>query len=101
MGIFFFHHFRVSYSGLGQPPDTKAIRPFSDHVIQSFGSSRLTRASDWPRLQLASDYDFWCAQTKALLVDLSPPDRDAIRGRTARRVYGLDADETGSYADPL
>jgi L-fuconolactonase len=47
--------------------------------------------SDWPVLNLASDYDGWVAASRALLAGLGPADQADVLGHTARRFYGLEA----------
>jgi L-fuconolactonase len=46
-------------------------------------------ASDWPPLDLASDYGTWAAICAELLAHLSAQERAAIFAGTARRVYRL------------
>lgn len=66
-----------------------ALRPYVEHVFESFGASRVLWGSDWPVVTLAASYEAWCNATDALLTELSPADREAIRDRNARRFYGL------------
>jgi L-fuconolactonase len=62
------------------------ILPYARHVLSSFGSDRLMYGSDWPVCTLAASYD----QVFALAVEaLSPGDRAAVLGGTARSVYRL------------
>ncbi|MCY3876377.1 MAG: amidohydrolase family protein [Rhodobacteraceae bacterium] len=75
------------------PPGATAdvIRSYSDTVLDQFGPDRIMWASDWPSLDLASSYDSWRQVCRELLKDISHDDRAAIYGRTATRVYRLDA----------
>lgn len=66
------------------------LRPYVEHLVQCFGPQRLMWGSDWPVLNLATDYAQWLALTNALLADLDNADREAILGGTAARFYGLD-----------
>jgi len=65
------------------------IRPYADHVLTAFGPDRVMWASDWPPLDLASDYGTWKRVADALFAGLSPVGRAQILGGTASRVYQL------------
>ena len=66
------------------------IRPYTAHVLDVFGAERVMWASDWPPLDLASDYATWKRLADALLVDLSAAEGAAVFGGTAHRIYGLE-----------
>jgi len=70
--------------------DVERLRPYVDHLVASFGPQRLIWGSDWPVLNLASDYAGWIAASKALLAGLDDADRAAVFGLNARRFYRLD-----------
>jgi L-fuconolactonase len=63
------------------------LRPYAAHVLACFGPDRVLWGSDWPVVDLAGGYDAWWQATEALLADLPPPDKAAILGGNARRVY--------------
>jgi L-fuconolactonase len=63
------------------------IAPYAHHVLKFFGPDRILWGSDWPVLNLASDYAQWLAVSKQLLKSLSPDDQAAIMGGNAARVY--------------
>ena len=65
------------------------LRPYADHVIGAFGPDRLIWASDWPPLELASDYATWRRVSLALLAGLWPHEQAAVLGRNAERIYRL------------
>lgn len=67
--------------------DAERLRPYSDHLIASFGPSRLMFGSDWPVCTLAASYPEWLATAEVLCGGLSPENRAAIFGGTAQRVY--------------
>jgi L-fuconolactonase len=69
--------------------DVGRLRPYVDHLVASFGAQRLIWGSDWPVLNLASDYAGWIAASKALLDGLDEADRAAVFGLNARRFYRL------------
>ncbi len=72
-------------------PDWKTddLRPYVDHLLNTFGPSRLIWGSDWPVCTLASTYDRWVDTTDALLGALTTAERDAILGGNAARAYTL------------
>lgn len=63
------------------------IRPYAEHVISAFGPQRVMWASDWPPLDLASDYSTWHRHSMAVLETLSPTERAAVLEGTAARIY--------------
>lgn len=65
------------------------LRPYVAHLLTVFGSDHLLWGSDWPLVKLAGGYDAWWQATQALLAPLSEPEREAVLGITAARVYGL------------
>jgi L-fuconolactonase len=75
------------------------IAPYADHVIGTFGADRVLWASDWPPLDLASDYATWARLCDTLLDARAGAERDAILGGTAARIYRLDP-EPGSPLCP-
>ena len=87
-------HVHCKMSGLvteaGAGWDIERLRPYVDHLLACFGPQRLIWGSDWPVLDLASDYAGWIAASNALLAGLAEADRHAIFGRNARRFYRID-----------
>ncbi len=77
----------VTEIGAGRRLET--LRPYADAVLELFGPHRVMWGSDWPVLNLASDYATWCDTTDMLLAGLSPDDRAAVLGGNAVRFYGL------------
>ncbi len=73
------------------PPGAGAdvLRPYSDALIAAFGPERLIWASDWPPLLRAADYATWRRISLELLQTLSPPERNAVLGGSATRIYRL------------
>ena len=69
------------------------IRPYLDIAFDCFGPHRLLAGSDWPVCTVASDY----ARTIALLDDYMAskpiPERDAVMGGNAARLWRLHAGE--------
>ncbi len=62
------------------------IRPYAEHVLTAFGADRVMFGSDWPVCELAATYAAVLALTESLL---SPTERTAVLGATAKRVYRL------------
>ncbi len=67
----------------------ETLRPYFEHLLDCFGAQRLMWGSDWPVVNLAGSYQRWYAATRALLAGLTPQERTAIMGTTARKFYGL------------
>ncbi len=65
------------------------LRPYVDHLLNTFGPSRLIWGSDWPVCTLASSYERWLDTTNLLLSQLSIAERQAIMGGNAARAYNL------------
>jgi L-fuconolactonase len=66
------------------------LRPFSDHVLNIFGPSRVMWGSDWPVCNLASDYNKWHDTAQDLIHGLSDADRQLVFGGTATKFYRLE-----------
>jgi L-fuconolactonase len=64
-----------------------ALAPYVSRVLEAFGTGRVLWGSDWPVLNLAGDYAGWIESTRLLLNGLRQPERDAIMGVNAARVY--------------
>lgn len=65
------------------------LRPWVDHVIQSFGPDRVLWGSDWPVVNLGLGLTDWIDVSHALIADLSMAEQSAIASQTAKRVYRL------------
>lgn len=65
------------------------VRPYADHVLQTFGASRVMWASDWPPLDLASDYATWKIVSDEILGSLTSQARQEVLAYTAMRTYRL------------
>ena len=66
-----------------------SIKPYVDHLLACFGPYRLLWGSDWPVLNLATDYPRWCELTDNLLRGLNEAERAAVLGLNAVRFYRL------------
>lgn len=65
------------------------LYPYVDHLLNTFGPSRLIWGSDWPVCTLASSYERWIDATDELLNALSSIDRSAILGGNAAKAYHI------------
>jgi L-fuconolactonase len=68
-------------------PRAAHLRPYVDIALDSFGPARMMFGSDWPVSTIGAPYGDVVAVARALTSDLSQPERAAILGGTARRVY--------------
>jgi L-fuconolactonase len=84
---------RCKLSGLtaeaGSNWTIETLRPYFDHLLKCFGAQRLMWGSDWPVVNLSGSYQRWYATTVALMAGLTPQERAAVMGGTARKFYGL------------
>ena len=65
------------------------LKPYVDHVIAAFGTSRVMWGSDWPVCRLRGEYGHWRAAAMELTAMLSEAEIAAIYGQTANRFYDL------------
>jgi L-fuconolactonase len=63
------------------------LRPYAEQILAKFGPRRVMFGSDWPVVNLAGGYDRWREAALDLIQDFSIPERAAILGDTAERVY--------------
>ena len=77
----------ITEAGPGWTIET--LRPYFDLLLECFGAERMMWGSDWPVVNLGGSYQRWYAATVALMAGLTPQQRAAIMGGTARRFYGL------------
>lgn len=68
---------------------TDDLRPYVQHLLDTFGPARLIWGSDWPVCMLASSYKRWLDTTDTLLDGLTATERDAVLGGNAARAYHL------------
>lgn len=63
------------------------LSPYIDHVLKVFGPGRVLFGSDWPVLNLQSDYGQWHALLRGALSGASEQDQAAVMSDTARKAY--------------
>ncbi|WP_298958187.1 amidohydrolase family protein [uncultured Roseibium sp.] len=66
------------------------LQPFAQTVLDCFGPDRVMFGSDWPVVNLASDYASWVTTARSLLSNLPERDVNKIMGDTARKFYGIE-----------
>ena len=65
------------------------LRPYVDHVLATFDTSRVLFGGDWPVAKLAGTYPRWLDTARQLVSHVSPAGQDAIFAGNARRAYRL------------
>lgn len=70
-------------------PDDTLLRPYTDHVLATFGPERTMWGSDWPVSRLRCDYADWHAQARRLTDHLPEPDKAKVFGGTAATFYRI------------
>lgn len=73
----------------GYNPNFDILVPYMSHLLNAFGASRLMWGSDWPVLNLATDYSQWVALTEAFLATLTTEQQTQIWSKTAVEFYRL------------
>jgi L-fuconolactonase len=69
--------------------DAEALRPCVDHLLQTFGSGRLMWGSDWPVVDLCSEYTAWLRLASDMFQSLDDGAAAQVFGLTAQRFYRL------------
>ena len=65
------------------------LRPYVEHVIDSFGWDRVVWGSDWPVCTLGGGLLAWVAATHALLSGCGNDEREKLSWRNADRLWEL------------
>jgi L-fuconolactonase len=83
----------VKLSGLltEAPPNwtIDSVRPYVDHLVDTFGPARMMFGSDWPLSTLRADYQDVVAVTEELTAQCSADERAAVFATTALTWYQL------------
>ncbi len=67
----------------------ETIKPYVEHVMNSFGPDRLVWGSDWPVVNLTSALPDWITIFRELISDLGSDEQAAICNGNAQRIYGV------------
>ena len=65
------------------------VRPWVEHIFDSFGPSRIMWGSDWPVIEMATPYQRWYTICQRFLFRYDLPERDEIMCDNAVRFYRL------------
>jgi predicted TIM-barrel fold metal-dependent hydrolase len=65
------------------------LRPFVEHVIESFGWDCVVWGSDWPVCTLTADLGRWVAATRTIIAGESESNQAKLLNGNARRIYRL------------
>ncbi len=65
------------------------LRPYIEHVVESFGIGRVSYGSDWSVVNLAGDYQSWWEAQKSILNELSTDEQIAFYSKNTTNFYGL------------
>ena len=65
------------------------IRPYVDHALDAFGPDRVLFGSDWPVVNLSSDYRGWVATLDEIVSGRSEADKRKLWFENANRFYRL------------
>lgn len=66
-----------------------SLRPYADHIVESFGPDRVMYGSDWPVITRAGTYSQWYDAVNAFLAGYSDDEQRNIMRDNAIRVYRL------------
>jgi L-fuconolactonase len=69
------------------------LQPYADCILELFGPGRVMWGSDWPVLDLVSDYGQWIAAGETLLANCDEAGRRAVFGLNAQAFYRIDKGE--------
>jgi L-fuconolactonase len=87
----------TKFSGLAEEApenwEAEMLEPAFRHLLACFGPARIMWASNWPVINLRGGYARWASASRTLLdrAALPIPDRLALEGGNARRIYRLAA----------
>lgn len=65
------------------------LAAFGQYVLESFGPARVMWGSDWPVLNIASDYQTWLETAQSLAQSYTQAAREQIFDKTARHFYKI------------
>jgi L-fuconolactonase len=73
----------------GKSPHATLCTPWIEYILEVFGTERIIWGSDWPVLELASDYQSWFEECYLLTKKYSQSKSDNIFSNNATRIYKL------------
>lgn len=72
-----------------KPPQSSICKPWMEYVLKIFGTERILWGSDWPVLELASDYQSWYDMCQTITESLPLKQKENIYGNNAVHIYKL------------
>jgi predicted TIM-barrel fold metal-dependent hydrolase len=78
-------------SAYAPPPlrNAKGLRPYTDTMLDAFGSNRLVWGGDWPVVNLGDGLLAWSTITRDLLSGLTETERSQILNNNAKKIYRI------------
>lgn len=74
----------------GINPNFEQLAPYMEHLLICFGAERLMWGSDWPVVNLSSDYPNWIKKVETFLEPLTAKEQQSIWCTTAQSFYDLE-----------
>ena len=68
---------------------TDDLRPYAEHILQSFGEDRVMFGGDWPVVLMASPYGRWVQSLDEITAKMSDGAKRKLWNENARRFYRL------------
>ena len=65
------------------------LNPWTDHVLNRFGSERIVWGGDWPVVNLGFGLPEWIDATRCLISELSADEQARIASENAQAIYNL------------
>lgn len=73
----------------GPNPSYSTLHPYMEHLLVNFTASRLMWGSDWPVVNLSSNYSLWAKDVETFIEPLTTKEQQSIWSNTAEKFYGL------------
>ena len=69
--------------------NAQGLRPYTDTMLEAFGSARLVWGGDWPVVNLGDGLKVWSDITREILEELTDSERNQILTTNAKRIYRI------------
>jgi predicted TIM-barrel fold metal-dependent hydrolase len=69
--------------------NTQGLKPYTDTMLEAFGSIRLVWGGDWPVVNLGNGLLSWSTITRELLSRLTESERSQILTTNAKKIYRI------------
>lgn len=77
----------IAYAGAD--PTTEVLRPYIEHIIESFGWDRVVWGSDFPVCTLTANLTKWVGITNEVIAGTSADEKAKLLRENARRIYRI------------